>query len=103
MLVSGSGGFDGGGFISEWTCNAPQVAHNYCNHHFDALYRREVNLELTDPQRAHDILARLDKILVSQAALVPISTEFSFEMVSAKVGGWSTSDGGNLLGQLWVK
>jgi YVTN family beta-propeller protein len=103
MLVSSSGGFDGGGFISEWTCNAPQVAHNYCNHHFDALYRREVHVELTNPQRAHDILARLDRILVSQAALVPISTESSFVMVSAKVGGWSTSQGGNLLGQLWVR
>jgi peptide/nickel transport system substrate-binding protein len=94
---------DGGDQIVSWTCDFTDPGR-YCNPSVDALYRRGVAMQVTNPAGARRTWAQVDKMLVNDAAIVPVWSEPYFALVSTRVGNWSTNVGaGILLGQLWVK
>jgi peptide/nickel transport system substrate-binding protein len=94
---------DGGDQVEAWTCDFGNPGR-YCNPRIDALYRRGVATELTNPASARQIWTRIDTMLVNDAAIVPVWSESGFALVSTRVGNWSTNVGaGILLAQLWVR
>ncbi|MDX6481640.1 MAG: hypothetical protein QOG85_2150 [Gaiellaceae bacterium] len=77
----------------------------FCDHSLDAQIAHAQSLQLTNPQAAAEIWARVDRSLVDQAPVVPLLTPQSVDLVSARVGNYVYSLwlGGALLDQLWVR
>jgi YVTN family beta-propeller protein len=98
-------------FFSGITCasfhpNATnQNFSEFCDHGLDAQIAQAQKLQLTNPQAAARIWARVDRRVVDRAPLVPVLTPQNVNLASARVGNyvyslWLASP---LLDQLWVR
>jgi peptide/nickel transport system substrate-binding protein len=95
---------DGGDQIQGWTCGFTDNPGRYCNRRFDALYRHGLDTQLTDPSAANELWAQLDRMLVRDAAVVPVWTDYPYALVSTRVGNWSPNvAAGLLLPEMWVR
>jgi ABC-type transport system substrate-binding protein len=76
----------------------------YCNPAIDAKIKQAAALQTSEPARADELWAGIDRELVDQAVTVPLSTPRSRVLVSTRVGNYqSHAAWGTLLDQLWVK
>jgi peptide/nickel transport system substrate-binding protein len=98
-------------FFSGVTCasfhpNATNLNFSeFCDHALDAQIARAQSLQVTDPQAAARIWARVDRRVVDQAPIVPVLVPQNVNLASARVGNyvysfWLSSP---LLDQLWVR
>jgi YVTN family beta-propeller protein len=79
-------------------------ASEFCDPSVDALIRRALRLQTTDPSAAGPAWAAADRAAVDRAALVPISNPRDIEFTSRRVGNYQFSpQWGVLLDQLWVR
>ena len=85
------------------TCNfEPNPAH-FCYPQIDAQIRQLANVEPSDPARARDLAAGLDRAITDQAPWVPLFTPRTVDVTSLRVGNVQTVRGQLLLDQLWVQ
>jgi peptide/nickel transport system substrate-binding protein len=89
-------------FIEFFSCKG--YAH-FCDPRIEALIRRARTLPTTDPYAANQLWARIDHAMVDRAAVVPLITHKTLELVSKRVKNYESSPypTGVLLDQLWVK
>jgi YVTN family beta-propeller protein len=94
-----------------FTCGAffPKSAANtnlfeYCNPRLDAKIEQATALQATDPARAAERWAEIDRMVVDQAVAVPWASARNTAVVSKRVGNYESHPlWGTLLDQLWVK
>lgn len=76
----------------------------FCDRGIDAQMRRATALQATDPQRANELWAKIDREVVDAAPWVPLTNPKSVEILSARVGNYQFNPQvGSLLDQLWVR
>jgi peptide/nickel transport system substrate-binding protein len=76
----------------------------FCDPAFDRLVARAQTLQPTDPQRAQDVWERADRLAVDQAALVPMASTKSVELLSRRTGHFTLNANSQPeLDQLWVR
>ncbi len=76
----------------------------YCNPAIDSQIKEATELQTSDPARAKELWAQIDRALVDRAVVVPISTPRSRVLVSARVGNYGSHFlWGTFLDQLWVR
>jgi YVTN family beta-propeller protein len=94
-----------------FTCAAfvPKSPHNtnwfeYCNPRLDDKMKEATALQTSDPVRANELWAEIDRAIVNQAVAVPFGSVRTRILVSERVGNHqSHPNWGTLLDQLWVK
>jgi hypothetical protein len=95
---------DGADALNNMICHGYGNFGNFCNRRVTAQYYRAVGLEATDPPAGRLLLAKIDRELVNDAAVVPIWDSNWFALTSARVGNWSANlKLGPLITDLWVK
>lgn len=89
-------------FIDFFSCKG--FAH-FCDPRIEALIQRARTLPTTDPYAANQLWARIDHAMVDRAAVVPLITHKTLELVSKRVKNYESSPypTGVLLDQLWVR
>jgi peptide/nickel transport system substrate-binding protein len=89
-------------FIEFFSCKG--FAH-FCDPRIEALIQHALALPTTDPYAANQLWARIDHAMVDRAAVVPLITHKTLELVSKRVKNYESSPypTGVLLDQLWVK
>jgi hypothetical protein len=76
----------------------------FCDRGIDAQMRRATALQATDPQRANELWAKIDREVVDAAPWVPLTNPKSVEILSARAGNYQFNPQvGSLLDQLWVR
>jgi peptide/nickel transport system substrate-binding protein len=76
----------------------------YCDPALDAKMKEAAALEASDPVRADELWAKVDRTLVDRAVTVPWSNPRNRVLVSKRVGNVQSHPlWGTLLDQLWVK
>jgi peptide/nickel transport system substrate-binding protein len=76
----------------------------FCDHAIDAMVERGRRLQATDPSRANELFAQVDRYVADRAPYVPLVNPVGIDFVSARVGNaqhhpqWRL-----LLDQLWVR
>jgi peptide/nickel transport system substrate-binding protein len=98
-------------FFSPFTCASfqPNATNEnlseFCDHRLDAQIARAQSLQLTKPQAAARIWARVDRGIVDQWPVVPVLTPQTVNLASARVGNYVYSPwiAGPFLDQLWVR
>jgi len=76
----------------------------FCDRRIDAWIQRALVLQATDPYRANQLWARVDRAIVDQAPLVPLFSLRQVDFVSRRVGNYQFHpQWGILLDQLWVR
>jgi hypothetical protein len=76
----------------------------YCNPRLDANVKHAVALEVSDPERANEAWATVDRALVDQAVAVPWTNGRNPVLLSDRVGNYQNHPlWGTLFDQLWVK
>jgi YVTN family beta-propeller protein len=90
------------GFVPRSATNTNLGA--FCDRRVDARIRSARRLQIEDPARASRLWARVDRMSVDRAALVPLVTPQFPVLVSARVGNYQWSPiFGPLLDQMWVQ
>jgi YVTN family beta-propeller protein len=89
-------------FIEFFSCKG--YVH-FCDPRIEAFIRRARTLPTTDPYAANQLWARIDHAMVDRAAVVPLITHKTLELVSRRVKNYESSPypTGVLLDQLWVR
>jgi len=83
--------------------NGGNYSH-FCDPNIDARIGRALALQTTDPNRANQLWAQIDRAIVDQAPVVPLITHRQMEFVSNRVGNYQYNpQWGILLDQLWVR
>jgi peptide/nickel transport system substrate-binding protein len=98
-------------FFSTFTCASfrPNATNanftEFCDHGLDAQIAHAQSLQVTHPQAAARIWARVDRKIVDQAPVVPVLTPQSVDIASSRVGNYVYSlwAAGAILDQLWVR
>jgi peptide/nickel transport system substrate-binding protein len=76
----------------------------YCNRKLDAKVSQAVALEASDPGRANQVWAKIDRAIVDQAIVVPVTNGLNPVLLSERVGNYQEHPlWGTLFDQLWVK
>jgi YVTN family beta-propeller protein len=76
----------------------------YCNPKLDAKMKHAVALEASDPGRANQVWATIDRAIVDQAVVVPVTNGLNPVLLSERVGNYQNHPlWGTLFDQLWVK
>jgi YVTN family beta-propeller protein len=76
----------------------------YCNRKLDAKVNHAVALEASDPGRANEVWATIDRAIVDQAVAVPVTNGLNPVLLSERVGNYQEHPlWGTLFDQLWVK
>jgi YVTN family beta-propeller protein len=76
----------------------------YCNRKLDARVKHAVALEASDPGRANEVWATIDRAIVDQAVAVPVTNGLNPVLLSKRVGNYHEHPlWGTLFDQLWVK
>jgi YVTN family beta-propeller protein len=76
----------------------------YCNPKLDAEMKHAVALEVSDPGRANEVWATIDRAIVDQAVAVPVTNSLNPVLLSERVGNYQDHPlWGTLFDQLWVK
>lgn len=82
---------------------AANFAH-HCDPAIDRLSRKAARLQFSDPQRANELWAHIDRRLTRTAAWVPLVNPKGVELVSDRVGNYTYNPvTGMVLSQAWVK
>jgi YVTN family beta-propeller protein len=77
---------------------------HYCDPRLDAMMRGAAALEVSDPVRANELWAEVDRALVDRALALPWGSPRNKVLVSKRVGNYQSHPlWGTLLDQLWVK
>ena len=83
---------------------ANQNLFEYCNPQLDAKIKEAVALQASDPVRANELWAEVDRTLVDQAVALSWGSPRGIALVSERVGNYQNHPlWGTLLDQLWVK
>jgi len=98
-------------YFSGFTCRAirPNAGNGnfsqFCDHRVDAEIIRAQSLQLTQPEAAARVWAKVDHAIVDQAPVIPVLTQRTVNLASARVGNYVYSlwIGDVLLDQLWVR
>lgn len=98
-------------FFSDFTCASfhPNASNGnfpeFCDHGLDKQIAQAESLQLTNPQAAGRIWARVDRRIVEQAPVVPLLTPQTVNLTASRVGNYVYSLwlAGPLLDQLWVR
>jgi YVTN family beta-propeller protein len=86
-----------------FSCRGINFAH-FCNPRFDAEIHRALALQSTDPYRANQLWASLDRAILDEAPVVPLFTLKKVDIVSRRAGNYQYNpQWGVLLDQLWVR
>jgi ABC-type transport system substrate-binding protein len=76
----------------------------YCNPRLDAKMKEAAALQASDPVRANQLWAEVDRAIVDQAVALPWGSPRYIALVSERVGNYQGHPlWGTLLDQLWVK
>jgi YVTN family beta-propeller protein len=76
----------------------------FCDRRIERWIQRALALQETDPYRANQLWARVDRAIVDRAPLVPLFSLRQVDFVSRRVGNYQFHpQWGILLGQLWVR
>jgi peptide/nickel transport system substrate-binding protein len=76
----------------------------FCNPKIDGMIERARTLQLTDPQAANALWARIDCAITDEAPWVVLANERQVDFVSRRVGNYQFSpQWGMLLSQVWVR
>jgi peptide/nickel transport system substrate-binding protein len=76
----------------------------FCDREVDARIARARRLQITDPNAAARVWARIENELVDLAPWVPLVTPWSGDLVSKRVGNYQYNPAGRVLDdQLWVR
>jgi YVTN family beta-propeller protein len=76
----------------------------FCDRRVDAQIARALRLQVTDPDAAVRVWARLENELVDRAPWVPLVTPWSGDLVSKRVGNYQYNPATRILNdQLWVR
>jgi YVTN family beta-propeller protein len=94
-----------------FSCDAfePRRAFNqnwsgFCDRRIDALIRRALALQTTDPYLANQLWAKIDHAVVDRSPFVPLFSLRQVDFVSRRVGNYQFNpQWGTLLDQLWVR
>ena len=91
-------------FIEFFSCKGDPHVY-FCDPRIGALIQRARTLPTTDPYAANQFWARIDRAMVDRAAVVPLITHKTLELVAKRVKNYESSPypTGVLLDQLWVK
>jgi peptide/nickel transport system substrate-binding protein len=82
---------------------AANYAH-HCDPAIDRLGRKAARLQFSDPQRANDLWAHIDRRLTRTAAWVPLVNPKGVELVSDRLGNYRNNPvTGIVLSEAWVK
>jgi YVTN family beta-propeller protein len=96
------GNFSCAGFVPESAANSN--FSELCDRKLDAMMRRAAAAQTSDPSRANELWAAVDRAVVDRAAAVPLVNPRSRVLVSARVGDYQSHPlWGTLLDQLWVE
>jgi ABC-type transport system substrate-binding protein len=74
-----------------------------CDPTLDALAKKAVALEASNPSEAVKLWTRIDHRLVDLSFVVPLSNDTTPTFVSQRVGNYQSSQSGPVVSQLWVK
>jgi len=86
------------------TTSALESPSRFCDPRIDSRIRQAVSLQPTDPPRANELWAEIDRTLVDRAVAAPLNTGLNLVLVSKRVGNYQSHPlWGTLLDQLWVK
>jgi len=76
----------------------------FCDPRVDAEITRAFSVQTTDPQAASDVWAQVDREIVDQAPVVPLTNPRIIDLVSPRVGNYQYNpQWGALIDQLWVR
>ncbi len=76
----------------------------YCNPQLDRQIEHAAKVGTTDPVRANELWAEIDRHVVDEAPWVPFTTPSGTILVSKRVGNVQINPVlGVLLGQMWVR
>jgi YVTN family beta-propeller protein len=76
----------------------------YCNQRLDARMKEAATLQASDPVRANELWAEIDRAIVDQAVALPWASPDRRVLVSERVGNFQNHPlWGTLFDQLWVK
>jgi peptide/nickel transport system substrate-binding protein len=76
----------------------------FCSPAIDAQIAKALGDELTDPEGANQLWARIDRELADQAPWIPLMTPQNADFASTRVGNYQFHpEFGALLDQLWVR
>jgi ABC-type transport system substrate-binding protein len=82
---------------------AANFAH-HCDPAIDRLGRKAGRLQFSDPRRANELFAHIDRMLTRTAAWVPLVNPKGVELVSDRVGNYMYNPvTGMVLSQAWVQ
>ena len=85
-------------------CNTPYNWGDFCDRSFDRRVRRLRRTEVSEPEAAAKLAAKLDREAVDKAPWVALFTPQLVDVVSARVGNYQSNPyNGILLDQLWVR
>jgi YVTN family beta-propeller protein len=91
-------------FINLLACSSPYNTGRFCNRAIDRKVRQALRIQRRDPASANARWAALDRELTDQAPWVFLSTLYSGDFVSKRVGNYQHHPlWGPLLDQLWVQ
>jgi peptide/nickel transport system substrate-binding protein len=93
-------------FLPLFTCGRPPLNTNpghFCDRGLDALMRRAQRLQAGQPVEANRLWAEVDRRLVEQAAVLPLTNGVVHDFVSERVGNYQTGAFGVRAEQLWVR
>jgi YVTN family beta-propeller protein len=75
----------------------------FCNKRIDAAIQQALHLQLTAPQAANRLWAKIDRLIVNSAPIIPLVNGKWIEFVSKRVGDYQYHPAfAMLLDQLWV-
>ncbi|MGV1009456.1 MAG: BTAD domain-containing putative transcriptional regulator [Dermatophilaceae bacterium] len=90
-------------FYQFFSCNQPNMS-GYCNKAVEDEASQALALEQSDPTRAMEQWALVDRSLTDDAAFVALGNQRATQVVSARVGNYQGRPGlGALISQLWVR
>ncbi len=89
--------------LTTLTCTFTPNPARFCDRRIDAQVRQLARIEPSDPAKARDLAATIDREVTDQAPWVPLFTPQSIEVTSTRVGNYQAERGRTLVDQLWVK
>jgi peptide/nickel transport system substrate-binding protein len=84
------------------SCRLPNLTH-YCNEAIDAVARKAVAMQTTDPGAVVALWSQVDRMLVDDGAFVTLGNRVNLQVVSTRAGNYQArATYGPVLSQLWV-
>jgi YVTN family beta-propeller protein len=91
-------------FTTQFTCAGTSNLTQFCRPEVDAQIARALRLQVSNPQAANRLWARIDRQVVDQAPWVPLFNPVAVNFVSKRVGNYHAHPVfGMLVSQVWVR